>query len=216
MRVLITAGPTHEPLDPVRFLANRSSGKMGYALAAAAAERDHDVVLVSGPVALDVPKGVELVAVETAAEMFDAVRDSIAGCDLAIMAAAVADYTPAEVAEQKIKKGGREMTLRLVRTRDILGSMRDELGFVGTLVGFAAETENLRDNALGKLRGKGCDFVVANDVSRGDIGFGGEDNEVVIFAADGSERPISKGPKAEVARAILAKVTEHAGVNETR
>ena len=207
MRLLITAGPTREPIDPVRYLTNRSSGKMGYALATAARDAGHEVVLISGPVRLAPPEGVEVIPAWTAAEMFAAVGGRIGGCDVAIFAAAVADYTPAEVAEQKIKKtGGDTLTLELVRTRDILGSARGEFEFGGVLVGFAAETENVRDNAIGKMRRKGCDFLVANDVSRKDIGFDGDQNEVVVYAKDGTETPVPKGSKAEVALAILGLI----------
>ncbi len=209
MRILITAGPTREPIDPVRYISNRSSGKMGYALAAAARDAGHDVLLVSGPVALAPPEGVELLPVTSAAEMFAAVEGEIGRCGAAIFAAAVADYTPAHPARQKIKKvpgSGAGMTLELVPTRDILGSARGTFGFAGLLVGFAAETEDVREHALGKLRRKGCDFLVANDVSRRDIGFDGDQNEVVVYAADGPETPVPKGPKSEVARAVLRTI----------
>ncbi len=206
MQILVTAGPTWEAIDPVRYLGNRSSGKMGYAIAAGAAARGHGVLLVSGPVALPAPDGAEVVRVEGAAEMFDAVAERIGGCDAAVMAAAVADFTPARPAGQKIKKGTGGLTLELVPTRDILASAREIFGFKGLLVGFAAETENLRENALGKMARKGCDLVVGNDVSRADIGFGSDDNEVSIFAADGSERAVGRRPKAEVAAAILDEV----------
>lgn len=204
MRILITAGPTREPIDPVRYLTNRSSGKMGYALAEAARDAGHEVVLITGPVRLEAPEGVEVIPAWTAAEMFAAVGGRIGECDTAIFAAAVADYTPAEVSKQKIKKSGEDtMTLELVKTGDILGSARDEFEFGGLLVGFAAETENVRDNAIGKMQRKGCDFLVANDVSREDIGFDGDQNEVVVYAKDGSETPLPKGDKREVAKAIL-------------
>ncbi len=206
MRFLVTAGPTREPIDPVRYLSNRSSGKMGYAIAAAAAGQGFDVVLVSGPVSIAAPPEVDLVKVETAAEMYAAVGERAGDCDVAVMAAAVADYTPAEVAGEKIKKSGETMALELVGTRDILGAMRGGFAFKGLLVGFAAETENLRDNALGKLQRKGCDLLVANDVSRRDIGFDGDDNEVVIFAAGGEERKVGKRTKTQVAEAILEEV----------
>lgn len=143
MKVLITAGPTREPIDPVRFLTNRSSGKMGYALAGAFAHEGHSVLLISGPTHLDVPAGVDFIPVETAAEMLAAVSRYIGKMDAAVFAAAVADYTPATVEPQKIKKSGETLTLEFVRTVDILGSARKSMGFTGTLVGFAAETENL-------------------------------------------------------------------------
>ena len=217
MRILITAGPTREPIDPVRYLSNRSSGKMGYALARAALEAGHEVLLVSGPVRLAAPEGAELIPAWTAAEMFAAVGGRIGDCDVAIFAAAVADFTPATVAGEKIKKGDAgTMTIELVKTRDILGSARGEFEFDGVLVGFAAETENVRENALGKLRRKGCDFLVANDVSRKDIGFDGDQNEVVVFAADGGETPVPKGDKLDVARAILRLILNDSASKEGR
>ena len=180
MKLLITAGPTREPLDPVRYLTNRSSGKMGYALAAAAAERGHQVTLVSGPTSLDVPARVDFLPVETCREMFDAVRHHIGRTDAAIFAAAVADYRPAAASGHKIKKSGPGMTLELVRNPDILGAARGEFGFRGVLVGFAAETRHLEDHARAKLREKGCDLVVANDVSRPGLGFDSDRNQVLL------------------------------------
>lgn len=209
MRILITAGPTHEPIDPVRYLGNRSSGKMGYAIAAAAVARGHQAVLVSGPTALDPADGVDLVPVESAAQMYEAVAARATDCDAAVMAAAVADYTTKAFADQKIKKSHGSLTLELVRTRDILGSMRDPLGFEGVLIGFAAETENVRENALGKLARKGCDYLVANDVSRSDIGFGSDDNEVILFSADGNERAIDKAAKAAIAAILIETIESH-------
>jgi phosphopantothenoylcysteine decarboxylase/phosphopantothenate--cysteine ligase len=180
MRVLVTAGPTREALDPVRYLTNRSSGKMGYAMADAFARAGHRVLLVSGPTVLDVPDGVDFLPIETAAEMFDAVQRHIGRMDAAVFAAAVADYRPAEVSDQKIKKTGETLTLELVRTADILGSVRGEFGFTGTLVGFAAETHDLEANAKEKLKRKGCDLVIANDVSKPGIGFDSDRNEVLL------------------------------------
>jgi phosphopantothenoylcysteine decarboxylase/phosphopantothenate--cysteine ligase len=185
VKVLITAGPTREPLDPVRFLTNRSSGKMGYTLAGAFAHEGHQVLLVSGPTALDVPEGVDFIAVETAAEMHDVVSRYLAKMDIAVFAAAVADYTPAAVEPQKIKKSGDTLTLELVRTTDILGSARDA-GFAGTLVGFAAETENLEANARDKLVRKRCDLVIANDVSQSGIGFDSDENQILLVYPDRS------------------------------
>lgn len=186
VKVLVTAGPTREPIDPVRFLTNRSSGKMGYALAEAFAHAGHAVMLVSGPTNLDVPDGVDFVPVETAAEMHDVVQRYIGKMDIAVFAAAVADYTPIRVANQKIKKGSDTITLELVRTADILGSAREKFGFPGTLVGFAAETENLEANARDKLVRKHCDLVIANDVSKPGIGFESDDNEVLLVYSDHS------------------------------
>lgn len=194
VKVLVTAGPTREPIDPVRYLTNRSSGKMGYALAAAFAHEGHQVLLVSGPTRLDVPDGVDFIAVESAADMNEVVSRYIGKMDVAVFAAAVADYTPVQAEPQKIKKSGDRMTLELVRTVDILGSARGALGFQGTLVGFAAETENLESNARDKLVRKGCDMVIGNDVSKPGIGFDSDENEVLLVYPDHSEAlpPASK------------------------
>ena len=147
MNILVTAGPTREALDPVRYLTNRSSGKMGYALANAGAQLGHRVTLVSGPTSLDIPINVDYIPVETAQEMFEAVSIHIAGQDAAIFSAAVADYRPAAFAENKIKKFSERLMLELVRNADILGSARSEFSYEGILVGFAAETEKLEENA---------------------------------------------------------------------
>ena len=180
MHILVTAGPTREAIDPVRFISNRSSGKMGYQLAAAFALEGHHVLLVSGPTALDVPTGVDFLPVESAADMHEAVAHHLGRCDIAVFAAAVADFTPAAVMPHKIKKTGAVMNLELVRTPDILGAARVPLGFAGTLVGFAAETQNLATNARDKLTRKGCDLIIANDVSKPDSGFDSDHNEVIL------------------------------------
>ena len=187
MKVLITAGPTREPLDPVRFLTNRSSGKMGYTLAGAFIHEGHSVLLVSGPTALDVPENVDFIPVETAAEMHEVVSKHIRRMDIAVFAAAVVDYTPATVEPQKIKKSAAALTLELVRTADILGSAREQFGFTGTLVGFAAETENLESNAREKLTRKHCDLIIANDVSQPGIGFDSDSNQVLLIYPDRTE-----------------------------
>jgi len=204
MTILITAGPTREAIDPVRYLTNRSSGKMGYALADVAAGKGHRVILISGPTdaGLEVPDGVDFIPVESAAEMYDVVKRWIGKADVAIFAAAVADYRPAEFLEQKIKKDGEELTLKLVRNADILGSAREKFGFDGTLVGFAAETEHVVENARGKLLRKGCDMVVANDVSRKDIGFDSDENEVVLVFRDDDE-VVAKADKHRIAHSVV-------------
>ena len=202
VKFLITAGPTQEAIDPVRYLTNRSSGKMGYALAAAAARKGHEVILISGPTCLDIPPGVDFLPVQSAADMFTAVQSQIPRADIGVFAAAVADYRPAEVAEQKIKKTGETLTLDLVRNPDILGSARSAFGFEGILVGFAAETENLEENARGKLTRKGCDLIVANDVSRKDIGFDSSQNEVLLVYPGHSD-PLPKDEKEHLAYHIL-------------
>lgn len=160
---------------------------MGYTLAGAFAHEGHSVLLVSGPTALDVPGNVDFIPVETAAEMHEVVSHHIGRMDIAVFAAAVADYTPAEVQPQKIKKSGDILTLELVRTADILGSARHPFGFTGTLVGFAAETENLESNAREKLAGKHCDLVIANDVSQPGMGFDSDHNQVLLVYPDHTE-----------------------------
>ena len=176
---------------------------MGYALAAQAHARGHEVLLVSGPVGIAAPEGCEKVAVESAQEMFDAVEQLIDSCEAAVMSAAVADYAPVHLQRQKIKKGEDNLVIELAKTRDILAAMRGEFKFKGLLVGFAAETENVRGNALEKMRSKGCDLVVANDVSRSDIGFDSEYNAVTILGVDGSEQIVNRHLKQDVAISIL-------------
>ncbi|MGC4014304.1 MAG: phosphopantothenoylcysteine decarboxylase [Luteolibacter sp.] len=207
MNVLITAGPTREPIDPVRYLSNRSSGKMGYALAHAFAHEGHRVLLVSGPTALPVPDHVDYLPVTTAAEMHLAVGRHIGRMDIAVFAAAVADYTPAQVEPQKIKKTGERLVLELVKTQDILGSARSPFGFEGTLVGFAAETENLEGNARHKLESKGCDLVVANDVSKPGIGFDSERNEVLLVYPEQSI-PLPAEDKVHLANHLAEAILE--------
>jgi phosphopantothenoylcysteine decarboxylase/phosphopantothenate--cysteine ligase len=207
MTILITAGPTREAIDPVRFLSNRSSGKMGYAMAEAAAETGHRVILISGPTQLDIPDRVDYIPVESAAEMYEAVEHWIDKAEIAIFAAAVADYRPTSVPEQKIKKNDDTMTLELVKNPDILGSARNKFNYRGVLVGFAAETENLEDNARGKLDSKGCDLIVANDVSRKDIGFDTHENEVLLVFPDRTEQP-EKDSKHHLAHVILDHALE--------
>lgn len=204
MRILITAGPTREPIDPVRFLSNRSSGKMGYSLAVAAVAAGHDVVLISGPTALSCPQGVEFVAIETAEELYQAVKQRISTVQLAIFSAAVADYRPAVVAEQKIKKTVGKMTLELERTPDVLGAIRSG-GFDGILVGFAAETTGLLAHAREKLMRKGCDLIVANDVSRKDIGFDSDHNAVTLLFADGRTQEWDRLTKRELAEKLIGE-----------
>jgi len=207
LRVLITAGPTHEAIDPVRFIGNRSSGKMGFALAEAAVAAGHEVTLIAGPVKLSTPAGVHRIDVTSAAEMYSAVASNLSAIDTAILCAAVADFTPVDPARQKIKKSGADtMTLELVRTSDILGSMREPLGFIGTLVGFAAETENLITNATDKLLRKGCDFLVANDVSIANSGFESDNNSVTLLSRCG-EVFSAAGSKRELAIRIIEEVT---------
>lgn len=208
MRLLVTAGPTREAIDPVRYLSNRSSGKMGFATAAAAAAHGHQVVLISGPVTIETPPGIyDAVSVETAAEMYEAARAGIQGCDAAIFCAAVADYRPVRAAEQKIKKTGQRLTLELERTEDILGSVRSRFDFGGVLVGFAAETDRIEEHALAKLEAKGCDLIVANDVARAGIGFDADRNAVELFFANGRRETVTERSKAEIGE-ILVEIVE--------
>lgn len=199
---LITAGPTFEPVDPVRFLGNRSSGKMGFALAGAAAERGADVVLVSGPVALPTPAGVERIDVETALEMEAAVRERAGAADVVIMAAAVADFRPAHAERQKIKKANGVPQLELVRNPDIL-SLLPQLAPNALRIGFAAETTELEAEAVRKLETKGAHVLVANDVSRSDIGFGADENEVVVFRRDAPPLRPARQRKSALARELV-------------
>ena len=206
MNILVTAGPTREPLDPVRFISNRSSGKMGYEMAAAFAHAGHTVLLVSGPTALDVPDHVDYLPVETAAEMYEAVANHLGRMEVAVFAAAVADYTAA-AAPQKIKKSTDTLTLELVKTRDILGSARAPLGFTGTLIGFAAETENLEASAREKLTRKGCNLIIANDVSKPGIGFDSDQNEVIMVHPDHTET-LPLASKHDLAHQLVQAILE--------
>ena len=202
MKFLITAGATREPLDPARYLTNRSSGRMGYALAGAARHEGHEVLLVSGVTHLPVPSGVDFMQVETAQQMYDVVRDMVKGVDVAILCAAVADYRPVAFSEQKIKKNAERMVIELERTPDILGSMRDVFGYEGVLVGFAAETQDVLHYARTKLERKKCNMIVANDVSRADIGFNSVENEVLLVLPD-REIPLEKDSKEQIAMRIV-------------
>jgi phosphopantothenoylcysteine decarboxylase/phosphopantothenate--cysteine ligase len=207
-RVLITAGPTFEDFDPVRYIGNRSSGKMGYAIATEAARRGAEVTLVTGPTTIDMPPVHEVVRVRRAAEMHEAVMSRAAGMQLVVMAAAVADYTPTEPARQKVPKEGETLTLVLRKTRDILGDLgqlRLAAGRGPVLVGFAAETENVLAHAAAKRERKHVDMIVANDVSRSDAGFDVDANAVTVITADGME-PLPLQPKARVAAQILDRV----------
>lgn len=207
MKVLITAGPTREPIDPVRFLSNRSSGRMGYELASAFAKAGHEVLLISGPTALDVPGRVDFLPVESATEMHEAVAQHLGKMEVAVFAAAVADYTTSRVESQKIKKSGERLTLELVKTPDILGSARSEHNYTGTLVGFAAETENLEQYARQKLQAKACDLIIANDVSQPGIGFDSDRNEVLLVYPEGSEA-LPEASKHDLAHQLVQAILE--------
>jgi phosphopantothenoylcysteine decarboxylase/phosphopantothenate--cysteine ligase len=203
--VLVTAGPTRENVDPVRYLTNRSSGKMGYAIAEAAARRGAHVILVSGRTSLEVPAGVERIDVESAEEMHRAVLEKVATCSIAIFAAAVADYRPAEPNGQKIKRTRESFTLSLEPTPDILASVARNKG-ERFLVGFAAETEHVAENARKKLAAKNADLIVANDVSAEGAGFDHDTNIVTLFSRDGRDLALPRMTKTEVAQRILDEV----------
>ena len=209
-RVVVTAGGTREPIDPVRYISNHSSGKMGYAIAEAARDRGAAVTLITTPVALAAPYGVETVKVGRAVEMRDAVLTACRDADALIMAAAVADFEPAQTAEHKIKKqpGQTALTLELTRTPDILADVAAQAADFPQLVrvGFAAESRDLLENARAKLCAKGLAFIVANDITATDAGFGTDDNRVVLLDQDGAEN-LPLLPKYEVAGRILDRVT---------
>lgn len=204
---LITAGPTQEPLDPVRYVSNRSSGKMGYALAEVAAARGARVVLVSGPVNLAQPEGVTTIRVRTALEMRKAVLDHLAEATIIIKAAAVADYHRSDVPTQKVKKTATRLSLELDPTPDILAEVGQKKGD-RLLIGFAAETENLVDEARRKLRNKNCDLVVGNLVSQEGTGFESDDNEVVLVMRTGDPIPLARASKKEIAASILDRILD--------
>jgi phosphopantothenoylcysteine decarboxylase/phosphopantothenate--cysteine ligase len=202
VRFLITAGPTREPIDPVRYISNRSSGKMGYAIAEAALEAGHDVVLISGPVNLDPPRGAHFISILTGDEMYNAVHRAVPDCDALVMCAAVADYKPQKISPTKIKKRDQNLSLELVLTRDILGSLQNkDRQFL--VVGFAAETNDLEANAQKKLHAKHCDIIVANDVSSSDSGMESDENEVTILFRNGNTKKISRAPKKNIARELV-------------
>ena len=206
--VLVSAGPTQERIDPVRYITNRSSGKMGYDIAEAAAARGARVTLISGPVTLPVPEGVERVNVISSQDMFEAVHAAFDSCDGLIMAAAPADFTPAAFAEQKIKKNGREgMTLELAATRDILKSI-GERKRQQRVMGFAAETEHLAENAAKKLEAKNLDMIAANDVTAAGAGFAVDTNAVTLYKRDGSSEQSGTMPKRALADWLLDRLFE--------
>jgi len=213
--VLVTAGPTREDIDPVRFLSNRSSGKMGYAVARAAARRGAKVVLVTGPTALETPRGVERVDVRSAEDMLRAVEARFPECTLAVFAAAVADYRAVEPSESKIKRTQDALTLRLEPNPDILATVAREKGD-RLVVGFAAETDNVAENARKKLAQKNADVMVANDVTAEGAGFDVDTNMVTLLSCDGRDLALPRLTKAEVAERILDEVLRLRGVLRSR
>jgi phosphopantothenoylcysteine decarboxylase/phosphopantothenate--cysteine ligase len=214
-KILITAGPTHEPIDPVRYIANRSSGKQGFAIAASAADAGADVTLISGPVDLDDPAGVRVIHVESARDMLAEVERSLP-MDIAIFAAAVADWRVANAGDQKIKKTASGMPqLALVENPDILATVsKRQQNRPQLVIGFAAETQNLIDNATAKLKRKGCDWIVANDVSPASGVMGGDRNTVHVLTLDKTDVAVDSWPvmtKEEVADALVAKIAKTIG-----
>ena len=200
MTFLITAGPTREPIDPVRYISNRSSGKMGYAIAEAALDAGHDLILISGPVNLAPPRNAKFISVSTSDEMFEAVHQHADSSDVCVLCAAVADYKPAQVSSVKIKKCAAQVSLELVPTRDILQSLGLQEDRKFLLVGFAAETDHLEANAAKKLREKNCDIIVANDAR---IAMETDENELLILFRDGETKKISRSSKKNLARELV-------------
>ncbi|MBS3985263.1 MAG: bifunctional phosphopantothenoylcysteine decarboxylase/phosphopantothenate--cysteine ligase CoaBC [Selenomonadales bacterium] len=203
-KVVITAGGTEEPIDPVRCITNRSSGKMGYALAEAARDRGASVTLIAGPTSLRAPYGVNCVPVRTALEMLAAVQAATRDCDALVMAAAVADYRVAEVAEQKIKKAAKTLSLELVKNPDILASLTGDFAKIG----FAAESQDLLANAAAKLEAKGLHMIVANDITRAGSGFGTETNEATLLYRGGRREALPLMTKERLAHIILDRLTD--------
>ena len=200
MTFLITAGPTREPIDPVRYISNRSSGKMGYAIAEAALDEGHDVILISGPVNLEPPRNTKFISVSTSDEMFEVVHRHADESDVCVLCAAVADYKPAQVSPVKIKKHAAQFSLELIPTRDVLDSLGQRQNRKFLLVGFAAETDHLEANATKKLREKNCDIIVANEAH---IGMESDENELLILFRDGEIKKISRAPKKTLARELV-------------
>lgn len=206
-RLLVTAGPTREAIDPVRYITNHSSGKMGYAVAEAAVRAGWAVTLVSGPTALPRPEGLaEFVSVVSAAEMADAVKSRFPEMDGAVLCAAVADYRPVSVSEHKIKKADGGLTLRLERTEDILKSLGMTRRSGQILVGFAAETDDLEANALKKLREKRVDWIAANRVGAPGTGFQSDENEITLYGARGEVEKLPFSSKKQIAEKLFARI----------
>lgn len=208
VRVLVSAGPTREMIDPVRYLSNRSSGKMGYAIAQAAVNRGANVTLVSGPVSIEPPLKVKTVNVVSAAQMAQSMADLGSEADIIVMAAAVADYTPKTVSDQKIKKSG-DMTVELVRTQDILSSLGENKKENQLLMGFAAETQDFEENAVGKMIKKNLDVIALNDVSRSGEGFESDSNNIKLYFKDGTSQDLGSDSKQMLSRRIMDVLAAH-------
>lgn len=205
MKILITAGPTRESVDPVRFLSNRSTGKMGYALAEAAYNAGHDIKLISGPVSLDSSVDVEVIPIVSAEDMLEAVQNNLEWCDVLIMSAAVADWRPVSVSAVKLKKSDMSNTLELERTPDILQTIMANKG-KRIFVGFAAETGDPLPEASRKLKKKGLDIIVGNDVSQPDAGFAVDTNRVTVLFADGRCKKWPLMSKVDVAKKLIMEL----------
>ncbi|EIA16596.1 bifunctional phosphopantothenoylcysteine decarboxylase/phosphopantothenate--cysteine ligase CoaBC [Clostridium perfringens] len=201
-KVVVTAGPTMVPIDPVRILTNRSSGKMGYSIAEEARDRGAEVVLISGPTSLRKPNGIKVIDIKTNEDMFNAIKDEFKDADIVIKSAAVADYKAKNYSNEKIKKTGDDLNLIFERDRDILKTLGD-MKKNQILVGFAAESSNLKENAKGKLERKNLDYIVANDISKSETGFASDENKVTIISKSGEEVSLEKMSKREVAKNIF-------------
>ncbi|MDM0974502.1 bifunctional phosphopantothenoylcysteine decarboxylase/phosphopantothenate--cysteine ligase CoaBC [Clostridium perfringens] len=201
-KVVVTAGPTMVPIDPVRILTNRSSGKMGYSIAEEARDRGAEVVLISGPTSLRKPNGIKVIDVKTNEDMFNAIKNEFKDADIVIKSAAVADYKAKNYSNEKIKKTGDDLNLIFERDRDILKTLGD-MKENQILVGFAAESSNLKENAKGKLERKNLDYIVANDISKPETGFASDENKVTIISKSGEEVSLEKMSKREVAKNIF-------------
>lgn len=201
-KVVVTAGPTMVPIDPVRILTNRSSGKMGYSIAEEARDRGAEVVLISGPTSLRKPNGIKVIDIKTNEDMFNAIKNEFKDADIVIKSAAVADYKAKNYSNEKIKKTGDDLNLIFERDRDILKTLGD-MKENQTLVGFAAESSNLKENAKGKLERKNLDYIVANDISKSETGFASDENKVTIISKSGEEVSLEKMSKREVAKNIF-------------
>ena len=201
-KVVVTAGPTMVPIDPVRILTNRSSGKMGYSIAEEARDRGAEVVLISGPTSLRKPNGIKVIDVKTNEDMFNAIKNEFKDADIVIKSAAVADYKAKNYSNEKIKKTGDDLNLIFERDRDILKTLGD-MKENQILVGFAAESSNLKENAKGKLERKNLDYIVANDISKSETGFASDENKVTIISKSGEEVSLEKMSKREVAKNIF-------------
>jgi phosphopantothenoylcysteine decarboxylase/phosphopantothenate--cysteine ligase len=207
VRFVVTAGPTRESIDPVRFISNRSSGKMGYAIADAAIAAGHDVRLISGPASVTPPEGVQFISITTSDELHAEVHRAVRECDVLVMCAAVSDYKPAKVRPRKMKKPKKTFPFDLIPTRDILASLpKDNRSYL--VIGFAAETHDLETNAKKKMREKNCDMIVANDVSKIDSGMESDENAVTIFFRNGESKTISRTSKKNIARELVKIISK--------